>query len=319
MCREHYNGLATPRTAAALTVEARLGTLLMGMSRALPLLLAALSCAPALARGQESARALLEQGVDAREAGHDEEALALFVRANELEASGQALAQIGLANQALGRWVEAERFLSQALESDDRWVRRRQEPLQAALATVRERLGTLELTGGLDGAEVRIDGEAVGTLPLSEPLRVPAGSVALEVRAPDYLPFQRTVQVPGGGVAREEIELVAVARGGDASAPGVAAGEWQPGVLTWVGTPIAVVGLLGAAILGPLFLTERDAYIAMPTFEGADRAEALGIATDVSFGLLALGGILVVVGLATGGVSRSENVSLNGGRLVVHF
>jgi len=56
---------------------------------------------------------------------------------------------------------------------------------------------------------VSVNGQPAGKLPLAKPLRVPAGSVALEVRAPGYLPVLRTVLVPARGLAREPVTFVA--------------------------------------------------------------------------------------------------------------
>jgi hypothetical protein len=80
--------------------------------------------------------------------------------------------------------------------------------LRQALTDIQSHLGSLELSGGVPGAEVSINGARAGTLPLASAIRVPAGSVALEVRAPDHLPMLRTVIVPAGGLAREPVVLV---------------------------------------------------------------------------------------------------------------
>src|SRR5690606_3532977 len=84
------------------------------------------------------------------------------------------------------------------------------EELSEALATVRSLLGQLTLTGGVEGAEVHIDGSARATLPLQEPLLVPAGEIVVEVRADGYHPFARTVRVEPGGRARAAVQLVAL-------------------------------------------------------------------------------------------------------------
>jgi len=50
----------------------------------------------------------------------------------------------------------------------------------------------------------------MATLPLTAPLRVPAGTIALEVQAPGYLPILRNIVVPARGLAREQLTFVAV-------------------------------------------------------------------------------------------------------------
>lgn len=65
---------------------------------------------PGAVRAQSVDR-LIEQGVSLREDGRDLEALELFQRAYRRSKSVRAPAQIALAHQALGRWIEAERHL----------------------------------------------------------------------------------------------------------------------------------------------------------------------------------------------------------------
>lgn len=151
---------------------------------------------------------MIDRGVDLREAGKDAEALELFTRAYEQGKSPRAMAQIGLAQQALGRWVEAEASLVRALgEPKHPWIKARRAALESALAKVRERVGRLEIFG-TPGAAVSIDGRAAGTLPLAAPIPAIAGTVSVEVFAEGYLPVTRSVVVPAGGLARETIELV---------------------------------------------------------------------------------------------------------------
>jgi len=170
---------------------------------------------PALgAHGQPAAadeEALIKRGLELREKGDDEAALREFRRAHELSRSGRALAQVALAEQALGHWTDAEVHLTEAMRRDQEpWIARNMRLLRQALADIQPHLGSLELSGGAGGAEVLINGAHVGTLPLGAALRVPAGSVALEVRAPHHLPMLRTVIVPAGGLAREQVALIPI-------------------------------------------------------------------------------------------------------------
>ena len=170
---------------------------------------------PALrARAQAAAadeEALIKHGLELREEGDDEAALREFRRAHELSRSGRALAQVALAEQALGHWTDAEAHLSEAMHHEQEpWVARNMRLFRQALADIQTHLGSLELSGGAAGAEVLINGARAGTLPLGAALRVPAGSVALEVRAPAHLPMLRTVIVPAGGLAREPVVLIPI-------------------------------------------------------------------------------------------------------------
>ena len=163
--------------------------------------------------------AMIKRGLELREKGDDEAALREFRRAHELSHSGRALAQVALAEQALGHWTDAEAHLGEALRRDQEpWVARNLRLLRQALADIQTHIGSLELSGGAAGAEVLVNGARAGTLPLGAALRVPAGSVALEVRAPDHLPMLRTVIVPAGGLAREPVVLIPIPSSTEASA-----------------------------------------------------------------------------------------------------
>lgn len=173
----------------------------------LPIRVALAAAGEASASGQEDA--LIKHGLELREKHDDAGALGEFQRAYRLESGGQALAQVALAEQALGRWVDAETHLTEALRhGDDRWIARNDNLLRQSLFTIQGHTGSLEITGPVAGAEILINNDSVGTFPMP-PVLVPAGSVALEVRARGYLPVVRTVVIPARGLARESIVLVA--------------------------------------------------------------------------------------------------------------
>lgn len=166
---------------------------------------------PAGAQSSETEEALIGSGVRLRREGRDAEALAEFERAHELHRSARAMAQIALAKQALGRIVDAERDLTQALsEENDPWIASRRGILEAALEGMRKRLGYLQVATNARSAELWVDGAFVGVLPL-DPLRVPAGPVDLEVRTVAHGAHgrvSRTAAVPAGGTAVEYVHFV---------------------------------------------------------------------------------------------------------------
>jgi hypothetical protein len=158
------------------------------------------------------ADALVKEGVALRRAGDDLAALKKFEQANGLEQSPRTVAQIGLAEQALGRWGAADRHLRAALAATgDAWIGKNRKSIQEALKIVEQHVGQLDIVGSPAGSEVRVDGELVGKLPLPRAVPATAGSVAVEVRAPGHLPTIRSAQVVVGGVARESFNLQPIA------------------------------------------------------------------------------------------------------------
>jgi hypothetical protein len=164
---------------------------------------------------------LIDQGLQARRDGNDEQALALFTQAWERSRSPRARAQIGLAEQALGHFADAETHLREALgATNDPWVRERRAALEEAIAAVGARLGTLDLRCNVPDAVVRIDGREIVRLPLVAPLRLEPGVLTVEVRAVGYVPITRSVTVEARGLSRQSFELARE----EAPAPGSRAG-----------------------------------------------------------------------------------------------
>lgn len=207
---------------------------------------------------QATSEALLQTGIDLRKGGHDEEALDAFRKAFAMTQEPAARAQMGLAEQALGRFVDAERDLRTALSSmpGDPWIQRNRLSLEGALRVVSGRLADVEVVTNVRGAELWINGERAGPLPLAS-LRTEAGIVVLEVRAPGYERLRRSIELTSGGHFREEMTLVPLAAtpaGGSAGPASSAvaiphAGSGEPGssgrIATW-----AVVGAGGALLAG---------------------------------------------------------------------
>jgi hypothetical protein len=172
---------------------------------------------------------LMRGGVEARHERRDDAALQLFTQAYDITHSARALAQVGLAEQALGRWAQAENHLRQAIaQTTDPWIERNAGALGAALGVIARHLGSLRIDGDVVGAEVLADGQLVGTLPMSAAIRVVAGPVAVEVRAPGRVTVRREVTIAVGGEAREVVRLrLSPAAVPDAPPP---APEVSPGV-----------------------------------------------------------------------------------------
>jgi hypothetical protein len=170
--------------------------------------LLALLLSPPAAVGAPDTEAIIKRGVDLRKKGDDEAALREFKRAYGISATPRAAAQMGMAEQSLGRWPDAEAHLAEAVASrGDTWVEKNRAVLEESLRTVRSRVGRLMIAGQPAGARIAIDGQPFGTLPLDQPLRLLPGPARLEVRAPGHEPFFKTVSVPAGQVTHVQVQL----------------------------------------------------------------------------------------------------------------
>lgn len=157
---------------------------------------------------------LIHQGVELRRSGQDEEALRAFERAYGTVKSPRAAAQMGLAEQALGKWVEAHGHLQEALRAkDDPWISKNRPALAEAASRVADHVGWIEIVGGSANVEVRLDGIPRGNLPLSHPLPTTTGNVSIELVLAGRAPLQRTTVVRGREVTRESFDIPATPSG----------------------------------------------------------------------------------------------------------
>ena len=180
---------------------------------------------------------LIKEGVGLRRKGDDLGALQRFEQAFQLGKTSRALAQMGLAEQALGRWVAAYEHLTQALESKtDAWIGKNRPAISEALNVVGEHVGRLEIIGGSPGAEVRLDGVIRGTLPLPAPLTTPTGTITIDVSTPGFFPVQRTTTVRARQTTRESLDPLVAIPGRDKVQP--AATPVTPAASTPVGPAV---------------------------------------------------------------------------------
>ncbi|MDO9015428.1 MAG: PEGA domain-containing protein [Deltaproteobacteria bacterium] len=151
-----------------------------------------------------------QRGIALRNEHRDAEALVVFRGLYERSGEVRALARMALAEAALSRWADSEAHLQRALSTDDAWVTQNRASLDVALATVRQHLGSLTVHANVPGAEVFVGGQRAATVPFERPLRVPDGTMDIEVRAAGHVTARRTVTVrPGVEVTALDVELAA--------------------------------------------------------------------------------------------------------------
>jgi hypothetical protein len=176
------------------------------------LILAAASTIVSATRGAHAepadVEAIIQHALELRRQRHDDEAAAELRRAYAISGSPRALAQLALAEEALGAWLDAERDLTTALDSpSDRWIALHESRLRESLALAKSHIGSLRMRSDVGGAAVWCNGEPIGILPLRAPLRLLAGPARLEVRAEGYLPWRKEIDIPAGGEVDEAIAL----------------------------------------------------------------------------------------------------------------
>jgi PEGA domain len=235
------------------------------------------------AESPDSAEKLIRHGIELRKAHDDEGAAREFQKAYDDVHTPRAAGQLGLAEQALGRWEDAERHVGEALHAaGDAWVVKNRAILDEALGTIQTHLARIEVIGDPEGADVSVNGRVVGKLPLGEAVRVSAGEVEVELHAPGHVPTQRTLTMVGGQYQRVVLHLVKEASAGDATPGTTIGGEQRP-------QP-------GSASIMPLVATSSPAEARTPA------------RTAIKWSAAGLAGIGLVVGIVAT-IAHGNNVS----------
>ncbi len=229
--------------------------------------------------------ALIREGVQLRRDGRDEEALECFRRSWEIVRTPRARAQMGFAEQALGRWELAEAHVLEArAASADAWVRQHLDVIDRSLASSAQHLATLIVSGGVPGAQVLLDGHEAGTLPLTAPIRVVAGVLSLEVRAPAFVPERRTVLLAPGATGREYVDLAPLPSAALSTPPPTlseAVTRIAPHAPPPLETPVAPLGLVVHPSTPSGMAPSRVAGVALAGIGLALAGVGLGLYLDV--------------------------------------
>ncbi len=200
---------------------------------------------------------LVKEGVALREKGDDKGALEKFREADTAAPSGEAKAQMALAEQALGRWTDAELHLKAALDDgSNAFVKRNRKALEGALETIGKHLATISLVDLPEGSLVAVDDkDFAAALPS---YRVSNGVHRFRIRKTGFADTPNDVNCDAGQTCRESVTLlpqVVLDAGhpvgsGNGSGNGVMPAPQAP-QNTWmkpVGITLAGVGVVGLGI-----------------------------------------------------------------------
>jgi hypothetical protein len=287
---------------------------------------------PSFAAEDAVVEALIQRGIQLRRNNADEEALAVFLEAEKQDpTSVRVLLHVVTAAQAAGKWLLADSYMRKvtALDSDP-YYQRHSDAIEVVRRSIAARVGTFQVQGSPDGASVRLDGQLVGTLPMTTPTSIEAGAYLMEVHKAGYYRLRRNVTISGGVLTREPVELnQAVARGdlgagsGTTSAASDEVGSERSPDAWWkspaVGWTMLGLGVASGVVSGVAFSTREDRVDrwnddrCIPSEnpgstrlsncssfkDQADTMQTLGIVTAISG--VVLGGLGITQLLATGG------------------
>ncbi|XXT25500.1 PEGA domain-containing protein [Sorangium sp. So ce429] len=165
--------------------------------------------ASASADAAKRADALVQKAGRLYSDGKYEEAEEILLSAWELNPTFDVAYNLGNTEHKLKKHREAAQYLSFALRH---WpllktVAKLKPTAEQRLAESRAQVGAVTVTVGVAGAEVLVDGKAVGRAPVEGEVFVAPGEHRVEARLAGYAPASQTVRVAKGGAMKVELAM----------------------------------------------------------------------------------------------------------------
>lgn len=174
-----------------------------------------------------------------------EAALAEFRRAYQLAPSYRVLYNIAQVNYELHAYVEALKGFRQYLsEGGSEIPKDRQTQVEAEIRKLEGRVGYLEVTSNVAGAQVSVDEVPVGTLPLRSPILVNPGVRRVSASKSGYAMTARNVTIAGGDHAQVQLDLNEITQVRVVEVKTTVRAPDRPRTAMWIS--LAATGALGA-------------------------------------------------------------------------
>jgi hypothetical protein len=143
------------------------------------------------------ARARFKEGVDFYDKGDFEQARVSFLQAYALKKHPAVLLNLAWSCVKSGHALEAEKYFKQFLAEGKDITDKQRADANDGLTQSHSKLGRIDIVATA-GTEVTVDGEKVGTAPLSDPVSVEAGAHTVKFKGPDGGTDTQSVTVLGG-------------------------------------------------------------------------------------------------------------------------
>jgi tetratricopeptide (TPR) repeat protein len=181
----------------------------LGVLVALPRVADAQDAEPTPQKTEAASR--FERGVELYNDGALDGAMIEFERAYELVSDYRVLYNIARVHVEQNHYVEGiqayERYLK---DGGSEIPEARRTQIEATLEKLRGRIANVWVQSNVAGAELFLNGKAIGTLPLSRPIPMNPGTCELRLEKPGYQPARQTLKVAGGDTPRLTLQLKVV-------------------------------------------------------------------------------------------------------------
>jgi len=144
-----------------------------------------------------SARARFKEGVDFYDKGEYDQARASFLQAYALKKHPAVLLNLAWSCLKSGHAMEGKKYFEQFLAESTNITDKQRADANDGLTQARGKLARIEIQA-TSGTDVTIDGDHVGTAPLSDAVVVEAGAHTVKFKGPDGSSDTQSVSVLGG-------------------------------------------------------------------------------------------------------------------------
>jgi hypothetical protein len=244
-------------------------------------------------------------------------ALAEFRKAYQLAPSYRVLYNIAQVNYELHNYVEALKGFRQYLTEGGSEVSiERRTQVEAEIRKLEGRVGYIEVTANVEGAQLSVDEVPVGSIPLRAPLMVNPGLRRVSGTKDGYGMTARNVTIAGGDHAQIQIEMTEIPK---TRIIREAARPERSRTPMWIG--LAATGALGAtsgvfAILAhgakKDFESQLETYPTTPEQIDDARSKASlysGLADGFAVGAIVAGGATLFLALTRGSSSSPSTTA----------
>jgi hypothetical protein len=157
----------------------------------------------------EDPEGLIRQGIDLRRKGDDLRAEGYFKRAYSLAQTPRSAAQLGLVELALERHLEANQYLSEALDSDDAWIQKQRPVLEESRARARAHLARVDVEGAPHDAQVKVGSGASAKLSQDGKVWLPPGTTTVSVEGGGSPVLTKALTVKAGDTVKLIVPMAA--------------------------------------------------------------------------------------------------------------
>jgi hypothetical protein len=144
-----------------------------------------------------SARARFKEGVDFYDKGEYDQARASFLQAYALKKHPAVLLNLAWSCLKSGHSLEGKKYFEQFLAESTNITDKQRADANDGLTQARGKLARIEIQA-TSGTDVTIDGDHIGTAPLSDAVVVEAGAHTVKFKGPDGSSDTQSVSVLGG-------------------------------------------------------------------------------------------------------------------------